>query len=173
MNKTDFIQFMDKHNNLKKDLFIRAFLLTDKQIEETNAFPFYGNWRVEEHCGYYFMAHKLAGMNVIEQNNAAFFILGHAYNPFTMEIDEKIILKRIADAYGTKDYIDRIDLIDFPFYTENRNGRFPSINKVEKNKVFGRDFIEQEMLPCMLNVEDNPIINNPPICFVWKPGCEL
>ena len=63
---------------------------------------------------------------------------------------------------------ENIDLIDFPFYTENRNGRFPSINKVEKNKVFGRDFIEQEMLPCMLNVEDNPIINNPPICFVWK-----
>lgn len=61
-----------------------------------------------------------------------------------------------------------IDFIDFPFYTENRNGRFLSINKVEKNKVFGREFIEQEMLPCMLNVEDNPIINNPPICFVWK-----
>lgn len=63
---------------------------------------------------------------------------------------------------------ENIDLIDFPFYTENRNGRFPSINKVEKNKIFGRDFIEQEMLPCMLNVEDNPIINDPPICFVWK-----
>ena len=111
MNKTEFIQFMDKHNNLKNDLFIRAFLLTDLQIENTDRFPFYGNWRVEEHCGYYFMAHKLAGMNVIEQNDSAFFILGHAYNPFTMEIDEKIILKRIADAYGTKDYIDRINEI--------------------------------------------------------------
>ena len=61
-----------------------------------------------------------------------------------------------------------IDLIDFPFYTENSNGRFPSINKVEKNMIFERDFIEREMLPCMLNVEDNPIINDPPICFVWK-----
>lgn len=66
-------------------------------------------------------------------------------------------------------YVDEgIDLIDFPFYTENSNGRFPSVNKVEKNKVFGRDFIEQEMLPCMLNVEDNPVVNDPPICFVWK-----
>ena len=61
-----------------------------------------------------------------------------------------------------------IDLIDFPFYTENSNGRFPSISKVDKNKVFGRDFIEREMLPCMLNIEDNPIVNDPPICFVWK-----
>lgn len=63
---------------------------------------------------------------------------------------------------------EKIDLIDFPFYIENSNGRFPSINKVEKNKVFGRDFIEREMLPCMLNIEDNTVVNDPPICFVWK-----
>lgn len=61
-----------------------------------------------------------------------------------------------------------IDLIDFPFYTQNRLGRFPSINKIEKNKLFERDFIEQKMMPCLLNVEDDPIINDPPICFVWK-----
>lgn len=111
MNKTEFIQFMDKHSNLKQDLFIRAFLLTDKQIENTDSFPFYGNWRTEKHSGFYFMAHKLAGMNVYEKGKDSFFILGHAYNPFTMEIDEKNILKRITDAYGTDDYIDRINEI--------------------------------------------------------------
>ena len=55
------------------------------------------------------MAHKLAGMNVYEDNGNCFFILGHAYNPFTMEIDEIAILKRIAEAYGTQNYIDRIN----------------------------------------------------------------
>ena len=109
MNKTEFIQFMDNHSNLKKDLFIRAFLLTDRQIENTDEFPFYGNWKTEKHCGYYFMAHELAGLHVYEQGDNCFFILGHAYNPFTMEIDEKAILERIADAYGTKDYIDCIN----------------------------------------------------------------
>ena len=111
MNNNDFIALLAKYPYLKEDLFIRGFLLTDKKQTNTNDFPFYGNWKVEEHCGYYFMAHKLAGMNIIEQDGSAFFILGHAYNPFTMEIDEKIILKRIADAYGTDDYIDRINEI--------------------------------------------------------------
>ena len=111
MNKTNFIQFMDKHSNLKQDLFIRAFLLTDKQIESTDEFPFYGNWKTEKHSGYYFMAHRLTGLNVYEKGNDSFFILGHAYNPFTMQIDEKIILERIAQAYGTEDYIDRINEI--------------------------------------------------------------
>lgn len=64
---------------------------------------------------------------------------------------------------------EEIDLIDFPFYTQNRqNERFPSISRIEKNKVFSRDFIDREMMPCLLNVEDNPIINDPPICFIWK-----
>ena len=61
-----------------------------------------------------------------------------------------------------------IDLIDFPFYTKNHSGRFDSICKVEKNMVFSRNFIEREMMPCLLNIKDNPIINNPPICFMWK-----
>lgn len=62
-----------------------------------------------------------------------------------------------------------IDLIDFPFYTQNApTERFPSISKIEKNKLFGREFIDKIMMPCLLNVEDNPVINDPPICFVWK-----
>ena len=62
-----------------------------------------------------------------------------------------------------------IDLIDYPFYTQNtKNERFPCICKIDKNKVFNRDYIDRELMPCLLNVEDNPIINDPPICFIWK-----
>ena len=62
-----------------------------------------------------------------------------------------------------------IDLIDFPFYTQDsQNERFPCVSKIEKNRVFDRKFIDREMMPCLLNIEDNPIINDPPICFVWK-----
>lgn len=62
-----------------------------------------------------------------------------------------------------------VDLIDFPFYTQNSpNQRFLSVNKIEKNKVFDRDFIEREMIPYMLNIKTNPMIDTPPICFVWK-----
>ena len=111
MNNKEFIALLAKYPYLKEDLFIRGFLLTDKKQTNINDFPFYGDWKEDEHCGYYFMAHKLAGMNVIEQDGSAFFLFGHAYDPFTMEIDEKKILKRIADAYGTDNYIDRINEI--------------------------------------------------------------
>ena len=109
MNNTDFEQLIENYDYLKQDLFIRGFLVTDRSNIDLSDFPFYGNWRTEKHCEYYFMAHKLAGMNVYEDNGNCFFILGHAYNPFTMEIDEIAILKRIAEAYGTQNYIDRIN----------------------------------------------------------------
>lgn len=66
-------------------------------------------------------------------------------------------------------YVDNgVDLIDFPFFTQNRNGKYSSICRVEKNKVFKREFIEREMMPCLLNIEGNLLVNDPPICFVWK-----
>lgn len=34
--------------------------------------------------------------------------MGHAYNPFTMEYEEDVILKHIAEAYGTSEYLERI-----------------------------------------------------------------
>lgn len=56
------------------------------------------------------MSHNLMGMHVYEKDeNHIFFILGHAYNPFTMEYEEGRILAYIADAYGTGKYLDRIN----------------------------------------------------------------
>ena len=49
---------------MKKDLFIRGFLITDKKINDVSGFPFYGNWEVKESSGYYFMAHNLTGMHL-------------------------------------------------------------------------------------------------------------
>lgn len=110
MKKTEFINMLEKNPELKKDLFIRGFLITDKKIEGLAEFPFYGNWRVEKHAGYYFMAHVLTGMHVYETHTGdTFFLMGHAYNPFTMEIDEGKILKYIAASYGTSDYMERVN----------------------------------------------------------------
>lgn len=62
MKKTEFINMLEKNPELKKDLFIRGFLITDKKINDVSGFPFYGNWEVKESSGYYFMAHNLTGM---------------------------------------------------------------------------------------------------------------
>ena len=109
MKKREFLAMLDRHPDLKKDLFIRGFLITSKKIDNTDEFPFYGNWLVEEHKGFYFMAHSLTGMHIYEDaDGRVFFLLGHAYDPFIMEIDENRILAHIAAAFGTEEYENRI-----------------------------------------------------------------
>ena len=125
MKRAEFINMLEKNPQLKKDLFIRGFLITDKRIKDTSTFPFYGNWKIKESSGYYFMAHNLTGMHlyVTEEGNT-FFIMGHAYNPFTKEYEEEKILAHIAEAYGTSEYMERVNDITGVFvYGSIVNGR--------------------------------------------------
>lgn len=95
-----------------KYLFVRGFLLTDKNNIDLSKFPFYGNWKKTEIAeGYYAYTHFQQNVYSVNIDNKVFFLFGHAYNPFTMEIDENAILQRIGEAYGTEDYQDRIDEI--------------------------------------------------------------
>lgn len=125
MNKNEFISMLDKNPSLKQDLFIRGFLITNEKQINLNDFPFYGNWDQEEYNGYYFLTHKLTGIHTYTDSNSnVFFLLGHAYNPFTMEYEEDRILAHIADAYGTNDYIERINDITGVFvYGDIVNGK--------------------------------------------------
>lgn len=71
------------------------------------------------------MAHNLTGMHlyVTEEGNT-FFIMGHAYNPFTKEYEEEKILAHIAEAYGTSEYMERVNDITGVFvYGSIVNGR--------------------------------------------------
>lgn len=110
MNQSEFQKMLESHPYLKEDLFIRGFLITDQKPEDLTAFPFYGNWRIEEHGGFYFLAHKLTGMHVFsDEIGNHFFIMGHAYNPFTMKYQEIEILEDIAKAYYDDRYLDKVN----------------------------------------------------------------
>ena len=106
-----FREMIEKRQDLQKYLFIRGFLLTDDDSIDINSFPFYGHWNKTIIGGYTAYTHELQKVSVYENKGKQFFIFGHAYNPFTMEIDEEKILHRIADACGTDNYQDRIDEI--------------------------------------------------------------
>ena len=49
MDKSNFISMLEKHPQLRRDLFIRGFLVTEHDISDMEQFPFYGNWRKEQH----------------------------------------------------------------------------------------------------------------------------
>lgn len=101
---------LNANPDLQKYLFIRGFLISDKDVENTEAFPFYGNWKKEKHGQYWYLAHNLTGMHFYEDDEGrVFFLMGHAYNPCSMEHRETEVLKRIAQHYGTDRYFESLN----------------------------------------------------------------
>lgn len=100
---------LDKNQDLRNNLFIRGFLATNNTSVNLDEFPFYGNWKNHTIQGISFLAHNLTGFHYYEKDSTACFIFGHAYNPFTMEIDEEKILERIFEKIGQADFFDYVD----------------------------------------------------------------
>ena len=128
MKLNDIKTILESKPYLKSDLFIRGFLITDKEQTNLNDFPFYGNWNVEKHGKYYFMAHTLTGMHIYEDENGnCFFLMGHAYNPFSMEYE----YDKIPSAYPPADM----------HYNEVGWGSWGSLNITEMKYCFDITFI--------------------------------
>ena len=108
---------LDKKSDLQKFLFIRGFLVTDKKIENLEAFPFYGNWNETQRDGYYFYTHNKTSVHFASNGKVTLFLLGHCYDPFLMEIEEEKILTDILKDYGTDKYYDRISEITGVYVT--------------------------------------------------------
>ena len=110
MDNTVLKKILSENKKLQKDLFVRGFLITDKEIENIEEFPFYGNWKVQTYGGYQFLAHELTGMHIYEdEQSRVFFLMGHAYDPFLMEWREQEILKALSKAYDSENYIEKIN----------------------------------------------------------------
>lgn len=112
---------LNARSDLQKYLFCRGFLLTDQQVNNTSEYPFYSNWNHYEVRGYHLYVHNLQRVTINDEQGApALIMVGHAYNPFTMEKDEEIILKRIAAADDRIDYINELTGVFFlAILTEN------------------------------------------------------
>lgn len=125
MEVKEFKTMLDQKTHLQTALFCRGFLITEEKIENTEEFPFYGNWKTEEHCGYYFMAHKDTGMHILEDKKGnCFFIMGHAYDPYTMDYEEEKILTHMAEAKNQEEYMDRVNDLTGVFVLGSvRNGK--------------------------------------------------
>ena len=94
---------LDKKTEIQKHLFEKGFLITDAEIKQTKEYPFYGNWNKTTIGNYDFYVHKMAKMYIYEFEQKSVFLIGHAYNPFTMEWDEKRILPEVAKRYNAKE----------------------------------------------------------------------
>lgn len=100
---------LDDKKHIQKHLFEKGFLITDEEITDILSYPFYGNWIKTVIGCYNFWIHKSAKLYTHRAGNRTLFLIGHAFNPFTMDYDEKTILGKVAQVYGTKDYFDSLD----------------------------------------------------------------
>ncbi len=78
----------------------RAFGPVRRPDPTLTQFPVYGNWVVEQIGGYNFMTHQDSKCYHYELNGVTHFLMGHSYNPFTMEHEEVKQLAKIAEEYG-------------------------------------------------------------------------
>jgi len=103
-------QQLDNRQDLQHLLFRRGFLLSQKEFD-MSSFPFYGNWVTNQMAGYHFMTHQEAKCFSTERNGVTHFLMGHAYNPFTMEHEEIKQLERVAEEFekGSEAYWAAVD----------------------------------------------------------------
>lgn len=110
MNNLDRIKsLLDSQEDLRKYLFIRGFLITEDGSVPADDYPFYGVWKKTYFHGFHFWSHPLTGIHFAEKKGVGAFLLGHAYNPFTMEIREENQLERLLDHFGQEDFYDYLD----------------------------------------------------------------
>lgn len=102
-------KILEDNPDLRENLFIRGFLVTTGRVEDTAGFPFYGSWNHAQWGTLHIYTHPLTGFHRVEVGDALYFLLGHAYNPFTMEIDEERILRRIAELSEEDKFYEGVD----------------------------------------------------------------
>lgn len=103
---------LDGRPDLQKYLFCRGFLITDSVVN-LSEYPFYGNWIEHEISGYSVYVHNLQKITTYTDGKRNFFLIGHAYNPFSTEADELSILKKIASVDDRIDYINELTGVFF------------------------------------------------------------
>lgn len=99
---------LDNKPEIQKHLFEKGYLITDAEIINPDKYPFYGNWKQRKIGSFYFWTYKTVNIFTLDFSYGTAFLIGHAYNPYTMTADENEILKTVAENYETDKYFDII-----------------------------------------------------------------
>lgn len=100
---------LDQKHHIQKHLFEKGYLITDSVIERSNEYPFYNNWKKTRIGNYDFWTYNSVKLYTRTFDGGTIFLIGHAYNPYTMDWDENTILNSIATNYNHKKYLDTIN----------------------------------------------------------------
>lgn len=102
---------LDGDEKLRNFLFRRGYVITNRNNLDLNAYPFYNNWTTQKINDYFQVyLHREQHFYRVEQEGKIAVLIGHAYNPYTMQISESDILNDCISAYdhGKADFFEKI-----------------------------------------------------------------
>lgn len=97
-NVSYVVEQLSHYKEYQSAVFGQGYLLTNRKIDLTEEYPFYGNWRQVNLCErFYLYLHCDQKAYVYQKEGYTFFLVGHAYDPFSLIADENIILEKYAE----------------------------------------------------------------------------
>ena len=107
---TTMKELLEANPQYREKLYIRGFILTDKEAE-TDVYPFYGKWNSFDFADRSLLVHPLQRAYVCGTENVTVALVGHAYDPFTMQSDENEIIAELAGmvADNEVDFFERLN----------------------------------------------------------------
>ena len=98
-------------------LYCFGYLLTNDADKATKTILGLDNWKQEIIGSYCLYVHPKQRYHLYETARRVFLLVGHAFNPFSMEADEVQILKRLAelpfDSVAYRNYFDQLSGVFF------------------------------------------------------------
>ena len=86
-------------------LYVAGYLLTTNScVTEHDIGVDWQKWRQEHFGRYILFTHPEQKVFSVQRESRRFILVGHAYNPFTMEDNENELLANLAELYGTAGY---------------------------------------------------------------------
>lgn len=108
---------LDVQEDYRKYLYAKGYLITTDDTVCLTGFPFYDLWRTARIDRFCFYLHPRQALFSVEKNQVTYFLIGHAYNPFSMKEKEEEILTEIAGSRSREEYFSKISELTGVFVT--------------------------------------------------------
>lgn len=101
---------LDQNPKYREMLFRRGYLFTNKKLENTQSYPFYGQWQELQAGSYWLYVHTAQTVYTCKEGEVQSIIVGHAYNPFDMQDSEELLCRNLitANKQGKPAYYDKL-----------------------------------------------------------------
>lgn len=101
---------LDQDPEYREILFRRGYLFTDRKLDDTSKFPFYGQWKEFSAGKYWLYVHSAQTVYSYEEGSVRVILVGHAYNPFDMQYKEDRLCQDLLQAgkNGKAAYFDKV-----------------------------------------------------------------